>query len=116
LDARRGELERRYEGLTSNEKLKLLKQDVNEAAKESRVLQTSHRRQEQRQQPFGQLDYIFDFDCPTAESLPRVIFPFEGDSMQFLGDFVLKFWILKKGEKKEICNVGISRKAHSPFH
>ena len=116
VDARRGELERRYEGLTSNEKLKLLKQDVKEAAKETRALQTSYRRQEQRQQPFQQLDYIFDFDCPTAEGFPRVIFPFEGNSMQFLGDFELKFWILKKGEKKEICNVGISRKTHSPFH
>jgi len=116
VDERQQEFERRSEGLTVNEEFRLLKQDLKEATKKARSLQRNQRRQEQRQQPFQQLDYIFDFDCPTDEGFPRVIFPFESNSMQFLGDFELKFWMLKKGEKKEICNVGISRKTPSPFH
>lgn len=116
VDGRREELERRYEGLTVNEKLKLLKRDIKESAKMTHSIQSAQRRQAKHQQPVRQLDYIFDFDCPTADGFPRVIFPFEGNNMQFSGDFELKFWILKKGEKQELCNVGISRKTDSPFH
>ena len=90
------ELERRYEGLTVIEKLKLLKQDIKESAKMTRSIQSTQRRQEQHQEPVRKLDYIFDFDCPTADGFPRVIFPFQGSNMQFSGDFELKFWIFKR--------------------
>jgi hypothetical protein len=59
VDARREEFERRYEGLTDNEELKLLKQDIKAAAKKVRALQGSTRRQELHQQTVHQLDYTF---------------------------------------------------------
>ncbi len=114
VDARREELERRYEGLTSNEKLKLLKQDVKEAVKETRALQTSHRRQEQHQQSVRQLDYTLDLDCPTADGFPGVIVPPKG-SFPLSGGLEMKFYAIKNGEKRELFNIHMSTKNASPF-
>ena len=51
VDERQEELERRNEGLTVNEELKILKQDIEAAAKEARALQISARRQERARAP-----------------------------------------------------------------
>ena len=115
VDEKREELERRFEGLTVNEELKLLKQDIRSTANKVHRLQANHTRQELRQQPIRQLDYVLDLDSPTADGFPLVIFPFQGSNMQFTGEFEIRFSVIKNGEKTEICNVGISRKTHSPF-
>ena len=116
VDERQKEFERRYEGLTVNEELKLLKQDIRVTAKKVHRLQANHTRQELRQQPIRQLDYVLDLDSPTADGFPLVIFPFQGNNMQFTGDFEIRFSVIKNGEKREICNVGISTNTTAPFH
>ena len=78
MDERQQEFEQRYEGLTVNEEFKLLKQDLMEAAKEVRSLQSSHRRQAQPQQTRRQLDYVLDLDSPTVDGFPSVILPQQG--------------------------------------
>ncbi|MGO8806528.1 MAG: hypothetical protein ACLQO7_07990 [Candidatus Bathyarchaeia archaeon] len=113
MNERQKEFERRYDGLTVNEELKLLKQDIRSAAKKVHRLQANHTRQELRQQPIRQLDYVLDLDSPTADDFPLVIFPFQGSNMQFTDDFEIRFSVIKNGEKREICNVGISRKTTS---
>ena len=115
VDERQPEFERRREGLTVNEEFRLLKQDLKEAAKKVRSLQSSHRRQQQRKQPIRQLDYVFDLDSPTADGFPRIILPFQGSNMRFVGNFEIKFWVIKNREKRELCNVGVSTKTTSPF-
>jgi len=116
VDERQREFEHRLEGVTVNEKFKLLKQDLKEAAKKVRSLKSSQRRQEQHQQPVRQLDYVFDLDSLTADGFPRIILPFEGSNMQFVGNFEIKFYAIKNGEKRELCNVGVSTKTTSPYH
>jgi len=115
VDERQAEFERRYEGLTVNEELRLLKQDVKEAVKEARALRTSHRRQEQRQQTARQLDYTFDLDTLTADGFPRVIVPPQG-SIPLSGGVGMKFYAIKNGEKKELLNLSISTTNTSSFH
>jgi len=115
VDERQQEFERRYEGLTVNEELRLLKQDIKAAAKETRALQTSHRRQEQHQQPVHQLDYIFDLDSPTVDGFPRVITPPQA-GIPLSGGVGMKFYAIKNGEKKELLNLSISTTNTSSFH
>ena len=115
VDERQAEFERRYEGLTVNEELRLLKQDVKEAVKEARALRTSHWRQEQRQQTARQLDYTFDLDTLTADGFPRVIVPPQG-SIPLSGGVGMKFYAIKNGEKKELLNLSISTTNTSSFH
>jgi hypothetical protein len=71
VDERSERFERRYEGLTFNEELKLLKQDVKEVSKKARALQTSSRPQEQHRSQ--QLDVTLNFDDPTKCSVFRRI-------------------------------------------
>ncbi|MGO8805974.1 MAG: helix-turn-helix domain-containing protein [Candidatus Bathyarchaeia archaeon] len=115
VEERQQEFKRRYEGLTVNEELRLLKQDVKEAVKEARALRTIHRRQEQRQQTARQLDYTFDLDCLTVDGFPRVIVPPLG-SIPFAGGVGMKFYAIKNGEKRELLNISISTTNNSPFH
>ena len=68
-------------------------------AKKVHRLQPNHTRQELRQQPIRQLDYVLDLDSPTADGFPLVIFPFQGSNMQFTGDFEIRFSVIKNGEK-----------------
>ena len=114
VEERQQEFKRRYEGLTVNEELRLLKQDVKEAVKEARALQTRDRRQEQRQQTTRQLDYTFDLDCLTADGFPRVIVPPLG-SIPLAGGVGMKFYAIKNGEKRELLNISISTTNNSPF-
>ena len=95
--------------------LKLLKQDIKAAPKKARAVQTSPRRQERQQQPIRQIDYTFDFDNPSADGFPRAIVPSEAH-MRFSGEFVMTFWAIKNGEKRELCNIHMSTKNTSPFH
>lgn len=111
---RQREFERRYEGLTVNEELKLLRQDIKAAAKKARALQGSSRRQGLRQQTVQQLDYIFDLDSLTADGFPRVIVPPQG-SIPLSGAVEMKFYAIKNGEKRELLNMSISKKTTSPF-
>ena len=115
VEERQQEFKRRYEGLTVNEELRLLKQDVKEAVKEVRALQTSHRRQEKRQQTTRQLDYTFDLDSSTADGFPRVIAPPQG-SIPLSGGVGMKFYAIKNGEKRELLNISISMNTTAPFH
>jgi len=116
VDERQQEFERRYEGLTVNEEFRLLKQDLKEADKKVRSLQSGQKRQEQRQQPVRQLDYVFDLDSPIVDGFPRIILPFDGSNMQFVGNFEIKFYAIKNGEKRELCNVGVSTNTTSPHN
>ncbi len=109
VDERQQQFERRYEGLTVNEELRLLKQDVKEAIKEARALQTSHRRQEQRQQTVRQLDYTFDLDHLTTDGFPRIMAPPDGCTQLSRGLVKMQFYALKNGEKRELLNISISR-------
>ncbi|MGD0071270.1 MAG: helix-turn-helix domain-containing protein [Candidatus Bathyarchaeia archaeon] len=113
VDERGREFERRYEGLTFNEELKLLKQDVKEVSKKARALQTSSRPQEQHQ---SQLDVTLNFDDQTPEGLPRLtVFPTQ-QSIRFSGEFAVKLYALKNGEKRELFNLHFSTKATSPVY
>lgn len=111
---RQREFERRYEGLTVNEELRLLKQDIREAAKKAHALQGSTRRRELHQQTVQQLDYIFDLDSPTADGFSHVIVPAQG-SIALAGGVGMKFYAIKNGEKRELLNFNISPKKASPF-
>jgi len=53
VDERQREFERRYEGLTVNEKFRLIKQDLKGAAKKLRSLQSSQRRRSSVSNLFG---------------------------------------------------------------
>jgi DNA-binding CsgD family transcriptional regulator len=115
VDARRAELERRYEGLNSNEKLKLLKQDVKAATKEMRALQTSNKQQEQHKQTLHQLEYTIDLDTPTWDDFPSIILP-QLDNTPHIGGVGIKFYAIKNGEKRELFNINISTKNITTFH
>ena len=109
MDERQQEFKRRYEGLTVNEELRLLKQDIKEASKMTRALQGSTRRKELKQQTVRQLDYTFDLDHLTTDGFPRVMAPPDGCT-QFSGGLVkMQFYALKNGEKRELLNISISR-------
>ena len=114
VDARQKEFERRYEGLTANEKLKLLKQDIRSAAKRAHGLQTSHSGRKPHQQPLRQLDYVLDLDSPTADGFPSVIVPSQGQFPLAEG-YEMKFYAIKNGEKKELFKITISTKTTTPF-
>ena len=115
VEERQQEFKKRYEGLTVNKELRLLKQDVKEAVKEARALQTSYWRQEKRQQTARQLDYIFDLDHLTADGFPCVIVPPQG-SIPLSGGVGMKFYVIKNGEKRELLNLSISTTNTSSFH
>jgi hypothetical protein len=115
VDEQQREFEQRYEGLTVNEKFRLLKQDVKEASKKVHAMQGSGRRKEMHQQTFQQLDCVFDLDSPTADGFPRVISPLQG-SIPLGGGVGMKFYAIKNGEKRELLNISISQKTNSSFH
>jgi predicted transcriptional regulator len=114
VDEQQREFEQRYEGLTVNEKFRLLKQDVKEASKKVHAMQGSGRRKEMHQQTVQQLDCVFDLDSPTADGFPRVIAPLQG-SIPLGGGVGMKFYAIKNGEKRELLNISISTKAASSF-
>lgn len=107
-DERHKEFERRYEGLTGNEKLKLLKQDLKNATKMSKRLKPRHRSQAPEQQTRRQLDYIIDLDSPTVEGFPSVIFTQQG-SFSLTAGFDMKIYAVKNGAKRELFSIGISK-------
>lgn len=114
VDERSERFERRYEGLTFNEELKLLKQDVKEVSKKARALQTSSRPQEQHRSQ--QLDVTLNFDDQTPDGLPRLtVFPTQ-QSVRFSEEFHVKLHALKNGEKRELFNLHFSTKVKSPFN
>ena len=75
VDAHQKEFEQRYQGLTANEKLHLLKQDIKSATKSAHKLSSSHTPRNPHQQPLRQVDYILDLDSPTTDGFPSVILP-----------------------------------------
>ena len=109
VEERQQEFERRYEGLTVNEELRLLKQDIKEASKMARALQGSTRRRELKQQTVRQLDYTFDLDHLTTDGFPRVMAPPDGCTQLSGGLIKMQFYALKNGEKRELLNISISR-------
>jgi predicted transcriptional regulator len=113
-DARRREFEQRYKGLTVNEELRLLKQDLRIAAKSVHRLLASHGRRESHPQTARQLDYILDLDNPTVDGFPSMIFPPQS-RFPLAEGFEMKFYAIKNGEKRELFNIGISTKNTAPF-
>lgn len=109
VDEQQREFEQRYEGLTVNEKFRLLKQDVKEASKKVHALQRNRRHKEMHQQTVQQLDCVFDLDSPTTDGFPRVIAPLQG-SIPLAGGVGMKFYAIKNGEKRELLNISISPK------
>ncbi len=99
VDERQREFEQRYEGLTVNEELRLLKQDIKQAAKKVHAPRGSTRWQDLHQQNVQQLDYTFDLDSPTAEGFPRIIVPPQG-SIPLAGGVGMKFYAIKNWRKK----------------
>lgn len=99
-DATWEEFERRYEKLAVNEDLKLLKQDVNAAAKKPHSLQTSPKRQTQPQQPAQQLEYTLDLDFPMAHGFPHVTVPPQ-TTFHLSEGIQMKFYAIKKRRKKK---------------
>jgi hypothetical protein len=106
VEERSREFEQRYEGLSINEELKLLKQDLKRVSKAARALQTSSKPQKQH---LGQhLDVTLNFDDLTPDGLPRVmVFPNQ-QSVRFSGEFAVNLYALKKGEKRELYNLHFS--------
>jgi transcriptional regulator with XRE-family HTH domain len=116
-DEKSEQFERRYEGLTFNEELKLLKQDVKEVSKKARALQRRSRQQKQQsQQGRQELDVTLNFDDQTPDGLPRLtVFPTQ-QSVRFSGEFHVKIHAFKNGEKRELFNLHFSTKVTSPFY
>ena len=114
MDAGQKEFAQRYEGLTANEKLHLLKQDIRSATKSAHKLSSSHAPRNPHQHPLRQVDYVLDLDSPTADGFPSVIVPPEGQFPLAEG-YEMKFYAIKNGEKKELFKITISTKTTQPF-
>ena len=114
-DARQKEFEHRYEGLTANEELHLLKQDIRSATKAAHKISSSRPPKNPRQQTLGQLDYFLDLDSPTADGFPNVIVP-PDEKFPLAEGYEMKFYAIKNGEKRELFNINLSTKTASPFY
>lgn len=115
-DERQQEFERRYEGLTVNEELKLLKQDLNQVSKKIHAFKGRNGRKGRNQKSIQQMDYTFDLDNLTIDGSPCLVAPPDGSTQLSGGQIQMKFYALKKGEKRELLNINVSINNTSPFH